>query len=83
MSRIIELNLTQNDITQINETIGTWQELWKIVGYLSSWNTDSYPKVVIERSGDTDLVAHYYREDGKIGYTLGAIWHDDHYGIHS
>jgi hypothetical protein len=81
--RIIELSLSQDDFSDIAEATGDRRELLNAIGYLMSWNLDVYPKVLIERDGETDLLARYYRADGKFGYALGAVWHDDHYGIHS
>lgn len=82
MTRSIELNLSQSDMIQIAESIGTWDKLWQAIGYLSSWNM-SYPTVRIFRDGGDDLVAAYFREDGERGYVIGAVWHGEHYGFHS
>ncbi len=60
----------------------THEKLWGAIGYLSSWNM-TYPTVTIFADRDLDLVAVYSREDGSNGYTIGAVWHDDHYGFHS
>jgi hypothetical protein len=65
----------------IAESIGTWDKLWTAIGYLSSWNL-SYPTVDIFKDGGDDLVA-VYSKDGDRVYTIGAVWHDDHYGFHS
>jgi hypothetical protein len=80
--RTIELPMTQDDLIQIAKATD-WQEFFSALGYLVSWNQDIYPKVVIERDGETDLLANYYRPDGNFGYALGAVWHDGHYGIYS
>ena len=79
--RNIELMLSSEDMIQIAETIGTWEKLWMAIGYLSTWNL-SYPTVRIFRDGSTDLVAVYLK-DGDRMYTIGAVWHGDHYGFHS
>ena len=79
--RNIELMLSSEDMIQIAETIGTWDKLWTAIGYLSTWNL-SYPTVRIFRDGSTDLVAVYLK-DGDRMYTIGAVWHGDHYGFHS
>ena len=79
--RNIELMLSSEDMIQIAETIGTWDKLWTAIGYLSTWNL-SYPTCRIFRDGDTDLVAVYLK-DGDRMYTIGAVWHGDHYGFHS
>ena len=79
--RTVELNLTSEDMITIAESIGTWGKLWEAIGYLSSWNL-SYPVVNIFKDRDNDLVAVYFK-DGDRMYTIGAVWHDDHYGYHS
>jgi hypothetical protein len=79
--RTIELNLTSEDMIIIAESIGTWDKLWEAIGYLSSWNL-SYPTVNIFKDRDNDLVAVYFK-DGDRMYTIGAVWHGDHYGFHS
>jgi len=82
MSRSIELNLSNEDMIQIAESIGTWDMLWTAIGYLSSWNM-SYPTCRIFRDGDTDLVAAYFDADNQRRYVIGAVWHGEHYGFHS
>lgn len=52
------------------------------IGYLSTWGM-SYPKVVIFGDGEADILANYYKEDGSIGYQIGAIWRDGRYEFHS
>lgn len=79
--RNIELMLSSEDMIQIAEAAGTWEKLWMAIGYLSTWNL-SYPTVRIFRDGSTDLVAVYFK-DGDRMYTIGAVWHGDHYGFHS
>ena len=79
--RTVELNLTSEDMITIAESIGTWDKLWEAIGYLSTWNL-SYPSVNIFKDRDNDLVAVYFK-DGDRMYTIGAVWHDDHYGYHS
>ena len=81
MTRQVNLNLTSEDMIIIAESIGTWDKLWTAIGYLSSWNL-SYPTVDIFKDGGDDLVA-VYSKDGDRVYTIGAVWHDDHYGFHS
>jgi len=82
MTRSIELNLSQSDMIQIAESIGTWDKLWQAIGYLSSWNM-SYPTVRIFRDYKTDLIAAYLDADGGRQYVIGAVWHGEHYGFHS
>jgi hypothetical protein len=80
--RNIELHLSSEDMITIAEAIGTWDKLWEAIGYLSSWNL-SFPQCRIFRDGGVDLVAVYSDADGNRQYTIGAVWHDDHYGFHS
>ena len=82
MTRIVNINLTNEDMITIAESIGTWDKLWTAIGYLSTWNL-SYPTVSIFRDGGNDLVAVYHKDDDERAYVIGAVWHDDHYGFHS
>ena len=82
MTRTINLNLTNEDMIQIAESIGTWDKLWTAIGYLSSWN-QSYPHGHIWRDGGNDLVATYRDVVQDRKYVIGAVWHGEHYGFHS
>ena len=82
MTRTVNLNLTNEDMIQIAESIGTWDKLWQAIGYLSTWNL-SYVRVDIYRDGGDDLVAVYLDGNEDRKYVIGAVWHDDHYGFHS
>jgi hypothetical protein len=82
MTRQVTINLSESDMIQITESIGTWDKLWQAIGYLSTWN-HSYPKVCIYRDGGNDLLAVYLNDAGETKYVIGAVWHDDHYGFHS
>lgn len=66
--------------------ITPWKEYHAAIGYLSSWNmtfptVDIYPDTL--KDDNTDLIAVYKREDGTVGYTLGAIWRETYYSFHS
>lgn len=52
------------------------------VGYLSTWNL-TFPVVDIYADGETDMVANYSNRNGPRAFTIGAVWHEDHYGFHS
>lgn len=82
-NRNIQLLLTQEDMITIAESINAWDKLWYAIGYLSGWSADTYPTVRIYRDGKTDIVAVYLKGDNELGYVIGAVWHDDHYGFHS
>lgn len=79
--RTIELYILPDERSQMVE-ISNWDKLWEAIGYLGTWNL-SYPIVRIYRDGKTDLVAAYFDADGNRQYTIGAVWHGDHYGFHS
>jgi hypothetical protein len=62
-------------------------EWYRAIGYLSSWNM-TFAHCDIYVDGATDMVAVYRdrqgeHEQGERSYTIGAVWHDDHYGFHS
>jgi hypothetical protein len=82
MTRTVNLNLTNEDMIEIAESIGTWDKLWEAIGYLSTWNL-SYVRVDIYRDGGDDLVAVYLDGNEDRKYVIGAVWHGEHYGFHS
>ena len=75
--RTIELHFNHREEIEVPT-----DKLIDAIGYLSTWNMN-HNKVEIYRDGDTDLVANYYNDEGDHKYTIGAVWHDDHYGFHS
>jgi hypothetical protein len=81
-TRKVQIFLSQEDMTEIAEKVGSWDKVFTAIGYLSTWNY-SYPEVRIYRDGATDLHAVYVDNEGNRQYNIGAIWHDDHYGYHS
>lgn len=87
MTRTVELLIPQGELTEIAVTINTWDKLWEAIGYLSTWSADNYPIVRIFRdavdNSGADLGAVYLQADGELGYVIGAVWHEDHYGFHS
>jgi hypothetical protein len=82
MTRTVNLNLSDEDMTQISETIGSRDKLQAAIGYLATWNTN-YPVCKIFRDGETDLGALYCNDKGERAYVIGAVWHETHYGFHS
>lgn len=84
MTRTVDLQITQGQLVEIAVDTNTWDKLWEAIGYLSSWSADNYPIVRIYRDGNgPDMAAVYLKADGELGYVIGAVWHDDHYGFHS
>ena len=58
-------------------------EVIEALGYLSQWNF-TFPRVAIHISSKHDeLIARYFRDDNSLGYVIGGVWHDDHFGFHS
>jgi hypothetical protein len=80
--RKINLGLSSVTLSGIADTVGH-EHLWKAIGYLSQWASGTYPNANIYSDGGCDLVAHYSDPDCGRQYTIGAVWHGDHYGFHS
>lgn len=84
--RTITLNLDAVTKTEIAEITGH-DKLHAALGYLSVWNM-SFAHVTISGGvfdGNPELLATY-RADAdapSVGYTIGAVWHGDHFGFHS
>jgi len=74
--RIIELN--------VEMPVGVPPaKLFYAIGYLSTWNP-TFPKVLIYKDNKSpNLMAHYFKEDGDCGYTIGAVWNGEDYSFHS
>lgn len=84
MSRTVELQITTGQMVEIAAQTNDWDKLWAAIGYLATWAADNYPIVRIYRDGkDPDIAAVYLKADGELGYVIGAVWHDTHYGFHS
>ena len=75
---------------QINFDLQTlrvsFDELRKVIGYLVLWGAH-YPVCRIEPEfhSDTDFLAVYEKDDGTIGFVIGAVWSetDQTYSTHS
>lgn len=90
--RIIRFSPDSATMTSIAEITGN-AELFKALGYLSSWNTPGHAYCEIiggVYDGVPELVATYRKEErGPITYQIGAVWHPDpagddgHFGYHS
>jgi len=73
---------------QLHEQCGSTDEpIRTALGYLSLWNWSSFTHVdivLMGEPGEMELLASYRKEaGGRAGYTIGAVWHDDHWGFHS
>lgn len=92
--RIIRFSPDAETMTSIAEITGN-AELFKAIGYLSSWNTTGHKYVEIIAGvydGIPEIIATYRGEErGPITYQIGAVWHpapagssdDGHFGFHS
>lgn len=79
--RIVCIHIDAVTQTQMKEIVGH-DEWIKAIGYLSTWNM-TFPKVDIYADGETDMIAVYLNDEGVKSYSIGAVWHGDHYGFHS
>ena len=85
MTRVINLGLSAEELETISESTN-WDKLMAAIAYLSTWNVTTFPGVTIsrDRSDTSDLFAFYYDPaHQERRYSIGAVWHDDHYGFHS
>lgn len=85
MTRVINLCLNADEVTELAETAG-YTQLMAAIAYLSTWNIATFPGVTItrDRMDTSDLFALYYDPSNpERRYAMGAVWHDDHYGFHS
>ena len=83
--RTIRLGLSPDNMVDIAEITGN-DELFKAIGYLSTWGiTHPFCEIIGGvYDGTPEMVATYRKEDrGPITYQIGAVWHGDHFGFHS
>lgn len=81
MTRNVHLHVDAVSLNQLCHATDTL-ELYKAIAYLSTWNL-TYPTVEIYHDGETNLLATFKTEAGKIGYTIGAVWNGSSFGFHS
>ena len=81
MSRTVEFLFDTQELTDLQEAT-SYAAVNGALGYLSQWCL-RFPRVSIYIAGKDELVARYRKEDGSLGYVIGAVWHDDHFGFHS
>lgn len=73
-------------LAEVIETVNI-VEFYRAIGYLSAWaiTGGNYPKLSIWVDRECDLNAIYRKENGEVGYVIGAVWHRDDkmYSFHS
>lgn len=79
--RKISHNFTADDFEKLNENTDV-RAVSAAIGYLGTWGMLVYPEAEISISGN-EINAVYLKPDKTIGYTIVAVWHDDHFGFHS
>lgn len=79
--RTVSIHMDREQISEMQDETDC-KEWYRAVGYLSTWNL-TYPICCIFADGKTDLLAVYKTANNERGYTIGAVWHGDHYGFHS
>lgn len=86
--RTVVIQIDAEEIGELRRrTVNDWGNCGfdHALAYLSTWNL-TFPKVRIQKDfGANDLIAMFEREDGSIGYVIGAIWdaEDRKYSFHS
>jgi hypothetical protein len=82
--RVIKLGGSPDDWTSLEAVTGG-AEVIKAVGYLSTWSRDGYGFVdIYPNARQLEMTAVYRKEDsGDVGYVIGAVWHEGHFGFHS
>jgi hypothetical protein len=83
--RTIDIMIDAVTLHQIRELTG-YQRFYEALGYLTSWNM-AFGYVRITGGiydGNPELIATYKDTlTAPVGYQIGAVWHDDHFGFHS
>ena len=82
--RTVEYQFTQSDLeTLIAQT--SYADVNAALGRLTTWAMDmeKYAEVTIWLNLSANEINANYREGIKINYSIGAVWHTDHFGFHS
>ena len=79
--RTVSIHMDSEQISGM-QNLTDYKDWVRAIGYLSTWNL-TYPICNIFADGKTDMVAVYKTANNERGYTIGAVWHGDHYGFHS
>jgi hypothetical protein len=80
-----KLNQSDSEIMQelADGTAGN-QVVNAAIGYLATWSCDRFDEVKLNiNAKELEITAVYYGNDGNVGYVIGAVWHDGHFGFHS
>ena len=83
-NRTVEFMLTREQVADVQDITG-FEKFNAAIGYLSAWNM-SFPQVSISGGvwdDNPEMTATYFDAEGKVGYVIGAVWHGDHFGMHS
>jgi hypothetical protein len=84
-ARRVDYQFSAVELTDIVINIGkNDQEVYRALGYLSTWNM-SFPivRIYIDAKHNEINAAYFREEGGDCAYSIGAVWHDDHFGFHS
>jgi hypothetical protein len=84
-ARRVDYQFNAVDMTNLMINVGkNDKEVYRALGYLSTWNF-SYPivKIWIDAKHCEINAAFFDTDDGDCRYSIGAVWHDDHFGFHS
>ena len=89
-NRTIEFLFDHNDQAALEQATDT-DGVLAAMGYLLQWNL-SLPHVRLMITATDDLTALYYKDKPgpdrngrwpRPDYVIAAVWHDDHFGMHS
>jgi hypothetical protein len=90
INRTIEFLFDREDQAALEQATDP-TEVLTAMGYLLQWNF-SLPHVRLMITADDELKALYYKDKPepdshgrwpRPNYVIAAVWHDDHFGIHS
>lgn len=82
--RTVELDSFDADAFDVIKEKAGYVEFTQAIGYLSTWCLKSYPRVKIWADPkQMEMTATYWKEDGSVGYVIGAVWHGEKFGFHS
>lgn len=85
MARTILHSFSADQLTSLAIDTNT-QEVNAAIGYLSCWNASGYSHCTLWINAEAREINALYRKatgDEPVGYAIGAVWHEDHFGFHS
>lgn len=88
LPREVAVNIDPDRFIELCQNVPA-EQAWMAIGRLAMYaNGVNYPAVHIwlsatGKDSQAEIMAVYRDDRGNARFTMGAVWHDDHFGFHS